>query len=210
MRNRLVRKCLPIFCLLATSLYANLVLADWYSEPSQNYYNQKFGSFPPLDIDQQLDESMKTDNQSEQRQSWNISDTNSDSSNQPDSHPKQEYSAQKPQQTNYLNNDQGRSVSSRSDSDCPQKKRRSSTKKKRRSGFSAPWDNSGSSFSGPWNNKGSGFSAPWDDNGSSFSFPWNNKGSGFSTPWDSNGSGFNAPWNNRGSSFGPWGNRNRR
>ena len=115
MRCRLVRKCLPIVCLLASSLYTGLVLADWYGEASQQYYNQKFGSFPPLDIDKQLDEGMKTDNQLEQGQSQDISPSqyisqpqnigaiSPDKSLQQSSHPEQGYSVQKPLQENYPN-----------------------------------------------------------------------------------------------------------
>ncbi len=199
---------MPIFCLLASSLYASLVPADWYGEQSQQYYSQKFGNFPPLDIDQQLEESMKADNQLEQSLSQNISATGSDSGNQSDSYARQENSVQKTQQTDYLSYDQGRSAGLHSAS---QQKKRHNAKKKRGSGFSGPWNNKGSGFSGPWSNKGSGFSGPWDDSGSNFSFPWNNNGSGFSSPWDGNGSGFSAPWNNRGSSFSPWGgNRSHR
>ncbi|MCK4675912.1 MAG: hypothetical protein KAT61_08330 [Gammaproteobacteria bacterium] len=214
MKIRLISKCLPVVCLLTGSLYVNVVFADWYGEQSQQYYSKKFGNFPPLDIDQQLEESMKADNQSEQSPSQNSSDADSGNSYQAYSYPEQ-----KTQQPSNLSYDRDRNVSPGSVN--PQKKRRSSSKKKRGSGFgepwntrgsgfSTPWDNSGSSFSGPWNNKGSGVTAPWDDSGSGFSFPWNNKGSGFSTPWDSNGSGFSAPWNNRGSSSSPWGNGRQR
>lgn len=228
MRCRLVRKCLPIVCLLASSFYTGLVLADWYGEESQQYYSQKFGSFPPLDIDKQLDEGMKTDNQLEQgqleqdqsqniSQPQNIGAINPDKSLQQSSYPTQEYAVQKPPQTNYpgtnypntsnLNNyEQESAVSSRSVK--PQNKRHRKPKKKRESGFSDPWSSRGSGFSAPWDNSSSSFSGPWNNRGSGFSGPWDNSDSGFSFPWGDNGSGFSTPWDGgNGSGFSaPWNN----
>ena len=178
MRNKLIVKCLPIVCLLASSLYANLVFAGWSDDQSQGYSNQRFGNFPPLDIDQQLQDNLRTqerlstDKLSKESQSQDISASDSYKSDLPDSSYKQNS-----QMPTYGDNNRDRKVNSYGS------KSRNKSRNKRRSGLSAPWGNNGSGFSAPWNNRGSSFSAPWDNNGSSFSFPWGNNGSGFS-PWD--------------------------
>ena len=175
MRKKLVKKCLQTVCLLATGLCANMVFASWYGNQSQGYSNQQYGNFPPLDIDQQIQDSLSNSNQIEESQSQDISDSDSDSSYQPVSYPAQNNSEQSSQKPNYGSYNRDKTVRSRG----------GKSRKK-----------SGSDFSGPWSNNGSGFSAPWSNNGSDFNAPWNNRGSGFSMPWNNNGSGF-SPWSKR-------------
>jgi hypothetical protein len=225
MKGRSVRKSSTAICLLVTSLSAATpALATWYMNDSEGYYkpqeyhNERFGDFPPADIDQKLFGHLNDEKKAEESKS--VTDNTSpyttttnqpvSSSNQQVSNPAQNYPEQNFQQpAAYGSNDPGRNYMS------PGLERHIRTRNahlnelrnKRGSGFSAPWDNSRSSFSGPWNNRGSSFSAPWDNSRSSFSGPWNNRGSSFSGPWDNNGSNFSMPWgnNNSGSNFSPFG-----
>lgn len=159
MRSRLVRKTLPIVCLLANGLCADLVLAGWNE-------SHGYGGFPPEDIDQQIQDEM--DNNSLRKENIPQNNSVSDSyngghlnSDQSQSYPGQSYSVQSYPAPGYGNYGRTRKVSPRS---------------------SSPRGSNNSSFSGPWNNRGSSFSGPWSGNGSNFSFPWSNNGSGFS-PW---------------------------
>lgn len=170
--------------LLITSLHANLALAGWSNSSSPGNYNQRFGDFPPLDIDQQLQdnlETMEANEKSEGNQSLDNSESNTYGANQTETSPVQNNAEKNYQEPGYGNYNRSRSSRPRSNN--------------RRSGFSSPWNNNRSGFGMPWNNS-SGFSGPWDNNGSSFSAPWNNRGSGFSMPWSNNGSGFSGPWDN--------------
>ena len=168
MSNRLVRKTLPIVCLLANGLCADLVFAGWNE-------SQGYGGFPPEDIDQQIQNEMDNSRLPKENLPQNNSVSggyNSAplSSNQAQNYPGQSYSVQNYPAPGYGNVGRTRNTSSRS---------------------SSPWGNNGSGFSGPWNNRGSSFSGPWSGNGSNFTFPWaNNKGS-------NNASGF-SPWGNSG------------
>lgn len=174
MRIKLIKKCLQMVCLLATSLCANMVFANWYGDQSQGFYKQKYGDFPPLDIDQQIQDSLSNSNKPEESKPQDNGDSGSASSYQPASHPAQNYPAQSSLKPNYGSYNRDRIVSPHGGN--PRKK-------------------SGPGSSGPWSNNGSGFSAPWSNNGSGFSAPWNSRKSGFSAPWSNNGSGF-SPWGN--------------
>ena len=214
MKDESVRKISTAICLLVSSLSAAPpALATWYiNDQSEGYYkpqeyhNERFGDFPPADIDQKLFGHLNTENEVEESKSVNdntsLSTTTSNqpvsSSNQQLSNPAQNYSEQNYQQpAAYGSNDRGRNYIS------PGLERHI---RKRNEHLSETRNNRGSSFSGPWNNRGSSFSGPWNNRGSSFSGPWNNRGSSFSGPWDNNGSNFSAPWgNNSGSNFNPMG-----
>ena len=60
MRNKTVRIFLTTAALLATVLSATTASAAWYVNQSEAYYvpqeyhNEKFGNFPPSDIDEKL------------------------------------------------------------------------------------------------------------------------------------------------------------
>lgn len=49
---------------LSAGFYSSCTLADWSNEKLYKGYNQSFGSFPPLDIDQQLADSVEQANNS--------------------------------------------------------------------------------------------------------------------------------------------------
>ena len=234
MKDRSVRKSSTAICLLVTSLSAATpALATWYMNDSEGYYkpqeyhNERFGDFPPADIDQKIFGHLNTENKEEESKSvtdnTSLSTTTSNqpesSSNQQDSNPVQNYSELNPQlPAAYGSNDRRRNFTSPGLERHIRKRNEYLSRQPRNnrgSSFSEPWNNRGSSFSGPWNNRGSSFSGPWNNRGSSFSGPWNNNGSSFSGPWDNNGSSFSAPWgnnrgnnrgNNNGSSFSPFGN----
>ena len=208
MKKKFISRNLTICSILTTALTAANAGAGWNNAEAYRGYNQKFGDFPPLDIDQQLsnttaeiDQSIqlstqKTQPQAQQQlqpapqaapQSINNATVNT-----------QQLPVQAPggyvQQPAYGGYYQG--------SQPPGMQRYN-----RGYGFNGPWNNNRSNFSGPWNNRGSGFNGPWSNRGSSFNGPWNNRGSSFSGPWNNNGSSFSMPWgNNNGSGFRPWGN----
>ena len=234
MKNRSSRKSFTAVCLLVTSLSATPVLATWYVNQDEGYYkpqeyhNERFGDFPPADIDQKLFGHLNTENKAEESNSQtnnaSLSSTSNQSvptSNQQVLNPAQNYSEQNTRQTAYDNYNRDRKFTSpglerhlrNRDAHLGNRNARlSSPGNNRSSSFSGPWDNSGSSFSGPWDNNGSSFSMPWgnnrgnnrgNNNGSNFGGPWNNRGSGFSGPWDNNGSSFSMPWgNNKGNNRG--------
>lgn len=195
MKNILVRRCQVAVCLLATSSYINLALADWSIDQSKRGYNQGYGDFPPEDINQQLFGHLNTSPQQEQEQSQ-AQDINSDTAalnnNQADVSATQNYPVydyQQPSSSYGAYNRGGRYQQNTIPGNYPDMN------------FSGPWNNNGSNFTGPWNNRGSGFSSPWNNNGSSFSGPRNNNGSNFNMPWgNNNGSGFNPMGN--GNSWG--------
>jgi len=60
MKNSSGRKSFTAVCLLVTSLSTTSALAAWYVNQSEGYYkpqeyhNERFGDFPPADIDQKL------------------------------------------------------------------------------------------------------------------------------------------------------------
>lgn len=235
MRNRLIKKYLSIVCLLASSLYANQVLAGW-SDGSQGSYNKRFGDFPPLDIDDQLQQSMAQDIRSEDNQSRSRSPSPSKSlshspvqskaqskvesrdrvqnnagkvpanSYQKELYPEQEKTTQQYKQANDSNIGLNSGLKNGLNNGLGANVIPGTTRlPKKRTG--KPKKKHKSGFSMPWSNKGSGFSAPWNNRRSSFSAPWNNNGSGFSAPWDNNDSSFTEPWDNNGSGFSaPWDN----
>ena len=227
MKNRSIKKSLTATCLLVTSLSAAPVLAAWYVNQSEGYYkpqeyhNERFGDFPPADIDQKLFAHLNAENKTEeikpQTDNASLSSTSAQAvptGNQQVLNPAQNYSEQNSQRPAFDNYNRGRNYTS------PGMERHirnrdahlNRVKNNRSSSFSAPWDNSRSSFSGPWDNNGSNFSMPWgnskgnnrgNNNASSFGGPWNNSSSGFSGPWDNSGSSFGMPWgNNKGNKRG--------
>jgi len=227
MKSRSGRKSFTAVSLLITSLSATPALATWYVNQSEGYYkpqefhNERFGDFPPADIDQKLFGHLNTENKAEESNSQTDNASISSNINQPVStsnqqvlNPAQNYSEQNTRQPAYGNYNRDRKFTS------PGLERhlrnRDAHLSNRNARLSSPRNNRGSSFSGPWNNRGSSFSGPWDNNGSSFSMPWgsnrgNNNGSSFGDPWNNRGSGFSGPWDNNGSSFSmPWGNNNNR
>lgn len=220
MKNRSDRKSLPIVCFLAAGLCTGQVIADWSGDKLYGGYNQRYGNFPPTDIDQQL--SGNTDNEAEESMSQIDNAPLSSSSNQPVStsnqqvlYPAQNYAEQNFRQPAFdsYNRDRKftspgleRHIRNRNEHLRNRNARLNSPWNNRGSNFSAPWNNRGSGFSAPWNNSGSNFSGPWDNNRSSFGGPLNNRGSSFSGPWDNNGSNFSMPWgNNNDSNFSPFG-----
>ena len=178
MKNRLVSRCLPVVCLLVTSLYTNLVLADWSVNQPRGGYNQGYGDFPPADINKQIFGYLDTGKQVEESQPQDdsapvISGNNQTYMPPAQNYPVQNYPAQNYQQPSYGNY-----------------------------GRRGPYNQAGipgnypvTNFSGPWNNNGSNFTGPWNGNGSNFSGPWNNNGSNFSAPWGNNRSG-SSPFGN--------------
>lgn len=188
MKNSLIQNSSPIVYILAAGLCASPAIADWSGNQSYRSYNQGYGDFPPVDIEEQLFGKPDTGEVAEENapkidsQPGNAAPATNN--NQPVSNPAPNYSQQNYQYPAYNRYAQGRRY-------APSGRQNYN----RNTGFNGPWNNNGSSFSGPWNNRGSNFSGPWNNNGSSFSGPWN-----------SNGSGFNAPWGNNGSNFSPWGN----
>ena len=220
MKNRSGRKSFTAVCLLVTSLSATPALAAWYVNQSQSegyykpqeYHNERFGDFPPADIDQKLFGHLNTENKTEESKSPTDSTSFSSTINQPLPTSNQQvlnpaqnynYSEQNAQQPAYSGYNRGRNYTS------PGMERHI---RNREAHLNRSRNNRGSSFSGPWNNSKSGFSGPWDNSGSNFSMPWgnnsgNNDGSNFSGPWNNSRSGFSGPWDNNGSNFGmPWGN----
>ena len=65
MKNSLVRKYLPVCCLLATGLGVNQALQ------AQPQYGQRYGDFPPASIDQQLQGNPNVGSQPVERQPQN-------------------------------------------------------------------------------------------------------------------------------------------
>ena len=212
MKNRLFRTCITGSCLLVVSLSTAPVLAGWYSNQSEIYYkpqefhNDRFGDFPPADIEQKIFSHVVPDDKPVEKETSNEAPSVPATSNQqvleqPQISSQQNYSQQYNQQPAYTNYNRSRNITS------PANQRYN-----RNTNLRGPRNNNRTSFSGPWNNSGSGFSGPWDNSGSGFSGPWNNSGSGFSGPWNNNnnGSNFSMPWgNNNGSNFMPWGNGGR-
>lgn len=212
MKNRSVRISLMAVCLPVVSLSTAPAFATWYVNESDGYYkpqeyhNERYGDFPPADIDQKLfghlntekDTIPKTDDASLSSSSNQSSVSRSSQQALP---PAQNYTQQYNQQPAYDGYNRGRNYTS------PGLEKH---RQNRNAYLNSQRNNRGSSFSGPRNSRGSSFSAPWNNNGSSFSGPWNKQGSGFSGPWNnSRGSNFSGPWNNNGSNFSmPWGNNN--
>lgn len=184
MRNQLVSKCLIVVCSLATSLSAAPTFANWYVNQSegyykpQQYYNHKYGDFPPADIEQQIFKQLEESKKVLKESPSQGNNTSTPSGSQTlDTKLVQPYSQSNVQQPAYGSYNRNRNY-------APQRYQNYN----RNSNFSGPWNNSGSNFSGPWNNNGSNFSGPWNNNGSNFSMPWGNNGSGFNPM--GNGSGW--------------------
>lgn len=210
-----------IICLLMSGVYSNMVFAGWSNAQSQGPYANKFGDFPPLDIDQQLQDNLATEKKPEKSQSQVASLPRSqsnpsagsatvDTSNfyQTNTNSQQGNSLQTLPQSNAQIN--GEAINTSTNNAGLPKKHHGKPKKKHKSGFGFPFDSKGSGFSAPWSNNGSGFSVPWNNRRSSFSGPWDNNRSGFSAPWDSKNSSFSFPWGDNDSGFGPWGDRRHR
>ena len=211
MKIRSVRISLMAVCLPVASLSTAPAFATWYVNETDGYYkpqeyhNERFGDFPPADIDQKLFSHLNTENEEETIPKSDDASLSSGSnqsvpgSNQQVLNPAQNYTQQYSQQPAYDSYNRGRNFTS------PGLERHIQN---RNAFLNSQRNNRGSSFSGPWNSRGSSFSGPWDNNGSSFSGPWNNQGSGFSGPWNnSRGSNFGGPRDNNGSNFSmPWGN----
>lgn len=190
MRNRWNRKYTPLVCLIMGGLYAHSANAGWSGSSFNGSGNHKYGDFPPLDIDKQLQESMSAGGKTEDNLSQHkapAQDSNAGGSNSNQLVIPAKPNAALPA---YGGNQPGQALSPYS-KDIKKVKKTKKAKKKRKSGFGSPWNN-GSGFSMPWGNRNSGASLPWDKN-SSFSGPWDKNGSSFSFPWDNNGSGF-TPW----------------
>lgn len=201
MKRRSVIKSLQIAGYLTTCWCTGFAHADWSQKHPYGGYNQGYGDFPPVDIDQQLSGNADK-NATTQSQSKPVPNTGASINQQPAT-------------TNSTRNTTGQappqSVQQPAYGGYYQNYQRppGAQPNNRQTNFSGPWNNSRSGFSGPWNNNnGSSFSGPWNNRGSSFGGPWNsgNNGSSFSGPWNNNGSNFSAPWNNNRSGFSPWGN----
>ena len=197
MKNRTVRKNLPLLCCLATSLCASQAFAAWTGDKLHRGYNQGYGDFPPMDIDKKLSgagNDYKVPESSKPVDNSAPAPAPAPVANQTQNYPPQNY-----QQPAYSSQNRGNYY-------YPPTNQRYN----RNTSFNGPWNNNSSGFSGPWNNRGSSFSGPWNNNRSGYGGgPWNNSGSNFSGPWDNNGSNFSMPWGgNRGnnSGFSPWGN----
>lgn len=197
MKNRTVRKNLPILCCLATSLCASQAFAAWTGDKLHRGYNQGYGDFPPMDIDRKL--SGAGNDYKAPEPSKPVDNSASAPAPAPVANQTQNYSPQNYQQPAYSSQNRGNYY-------YPPTNQRYN----RNTSFNGPWNNNSTGFSGPWNNRGSSFSGPWNNNRSGYGGgPWNNSGSNFSGPWDNNGSNFSMPWGgNRGnnSGFSPWGN----
>ena len=178
MRNRLTRKFLVVISLLVTCLYSHLATATWYVNQSEGY-NNRFGDFPPTDIDQTLmRDAGKTPPVQTTKPPATSNNIESASATQPQ--PRMEPNVRQAyQQPNY--NARGYN----NGSNYP--------------GGNMPMDNQGFNFNSPWNNQG-------NNRGNNFNGPWNS-GNSFSNPMNNNGSSFSFPWgNSNGSGFSPWGN----
>ena len=188
MNRRSVIKSLQIAGFLTTALYTATSFADWSQKHPYGGYNQRYGDFPPLDIDQQLSRS-DDKNTTEQSQPQPAQSTGANATQpaatsnivQNNATQPVQPAIQQPAYGGYYQNQ------------MPYGARPYS----RNTGFNGPWNNSRSGFSGPWNNRGSGFSGPWGGR---------NGGPNFTGPWNNNGSSFTAPWSNDRSGFSPWGN----
>lgn len=202
MKNRKIKSCIPIAGLLMTALYADVVVAGWYGDQSQQYRGQGYGDFPPRDIDEILQKkSMDVHLQQEDKKPGAGTETAAGNSSQPQPVTPQAVTPQAPAARAPTAQAPVAQVPTAQYAPqyAPQNYRgydRWRNPWNNRAGFTGPWNNR-SGFSGPWNNRGSGFSGPWNNNGSSFTGPWNNNGSSFTMPWGNNGSGF-SPWGNRG------------
>lgn len=179
MKIRLASKTLVITCLLTTGMYSHQATAAWPASQSEAYYvpqlynNEKYGDFPPVDIDQTLMSNAAKTPAADAEQSPAAA-----SNITPDTTQTQLYAApnnpiQTYQPQNYGNyNQQNYNANRYGQNYRPGNMQRG---------------NQGFNFNSPWNNRGNSFSSPMNNNGSSFSFPWGNNGSGFS-PWGSNNS----------------------
>jgi len=198
MKHRLVRKTV---CLLVTSLSIPPALADWYYNQSewyykpQEYHNEKYGNFPPDDINKKLFGHLLTDNKTEEKKSKKdsaalLSTSNQPATNQPALSPAQNYT-----QPDYRQQNQQQAIANNYNlgrNHAPPGRQSYN----RNTNFSGPWNNNRSNFSGPWNN-GRLNNGPLNNHGSSFNMPWGNNRSGFN-PMVNNSSGFN-PMGNGGS-----------
>jgi hypothetical protein len=200
MKKTSSRTCLSIVYLLAAGLSASpVVYADWSGDKLYKGYNQRYGDFPPTDIDEQLSDATKETNLEASKTDKAVKEDTAPAnpaaatanSKPAVAAPAQATGTQPLQQPAYGNYYQNGYYAPPG---MPQGMRGYD----RRSAFSNPWNSRGSRFTGPWNNRGSSFGTPWNSRGSGYRGPWNNNGSSFSAPWNNNRSGFR-PWGNGGS-----------
>lgn len=169
-------------------------LADWSSEKLYTGYNQSYGSFPPIDIDQQLEERSNTIHKNAVKQSQKKTvqtnqTTMSHSTSQqttrqaPSKRQAPNYPAQSYTQPTYQGNYQQPARSGfyqGANSYAPYNQQynqntRYNPPRSNHSGFSMPWGNNRSGFRGPWDNSRTSFNGPWDNNNhSGFIMPWSN------------------------------------
>jgi len=194
MVTKLTSNSLIVVCLFVTGLHTNLASAKWYINQSEGYYkpqefyNDKFGDFPPKDIDSQI-MSNTVEVKPLPEEKAPAPQGKDSSTYTPESYTTPNNSDQNYQQPPYDNYGQ-QNYYNRGTNYPP------GNAYNQGSNVNGPWNNNGFNFSNPMNNNGSGFSGPWNNNGSNFSGPWNNNGSNFSNPMNNNGSGFSMPWGN--------------
>lgn len=226
MKKTFISSSLTTFCILVSVISAGTAFAGWNSGDLNQGYNQRFGDFPPLDIDQKLNSStvedvQLTQNNTQQAQVQSQAtfpnQANTQISNQPANtsaastqryvnqtqagvgQPSQQTSQQPASQPVYGN----QANSNNYQSNYLQPGIRPNVQMYNRNPYRRPSFNQAGS---PWNNR-SGFTGPMNNRGFGFGGPWNNNRSGFSGPWNNRGSGFSMPWgNNNGSGFKPMGN----
>ncbi|MBE9560832.1 MAG: hypothetical protein IMF15_08580 [Proteobacteria bacterium] len=217
MRNRSVKKCLTTVALLATGLSTTSAFANWYANQSENYYkpqeyhNEKYGNFPPADIDEKLFSHLNTGDEVTASKPSAESAPAPAYSKPPPVNQAPNYATQNSRQQPYGNYNRGQNYAPATGQ---QQNQQQNQRYSRQNDYQ---NNRNTNFNGPWNNNQSSFSGPWDNNGSSFSMPFgnnNNRGnnrSGSGGPWNNNNTNFSGPWDNNGSSFSmPFGNNNNR
>ncbi|MDT8283306.1 MAG: hypothetical protein RQ982_10955 [Gammaproteobacteria bacterium] len=208
MITKSISNSLIVVCLFATGLYVELASAKWYVNDSEGYYkpqefyNDKFGDFPPKDIDSQI---MNSTDETRPPQAEKKPAIQREVSTTSTYQPGPDTIGQNQQQLPY--NNYGQQNYNQGYYNQPPF---NNTGNSQRPDFGNPTNSNGFGFSGPWNNNGSNFNNPMNNNRSGFSGPWNNNGSNFSGPWNNNGSNFSMPWGNNGSGFNPWGNNSGR
>ena len=166
MNRRSVIKSLQIAGFLTTALYAASSFADWSQKHPYGGYNQGYGDFPPLDIDQQLSRS-DDKNTTEQSQPQATQSTGANATQPAATSNMVQNNAARPAQPAL----QQPAYSGYYQNQMPYGAR----PYRRNTGYYGPWNNSRSGFSGPWNTNGSSFTVPWSNNRSGFS-PWGNGG----------------------------------
>ena len=180
---------LSLVYLLAAGLSAShAVHADWSGDKLYKGYNQRYGDFPPTDIDAQLSDATKE---------RNLEASKTDKAAKADAAPANPATAT----ANSMPATTTRkpAVTPSSQVTATQPLQQPAYGNYYQYGYYPPPVMRGY-------DRRSTFANPWNNNRSSFSGPWNNRGSNFGTPWNNRGSGFRGPWNNNRSGFRPWGN----